>query len=58
VYTCTNRIYKPKKYFSVSLGNIFTVFCGGALVVEALGNCPVPPPLNRALAGAQSIRAL
>jgi len=27
----------------------FTVFCGGPLVVEALGNCPVCPPLNPAL---------
>jgi len=51
VYICTNRIYRPKKYFYVSLGNtFFTVFCGGPLVVEALGNCPVCPlPLNPAL---------
>ena len=29
----------------------FTVFCGGPLVVEALGNCPVYRPLNTALTG-------
>jgi len=28
---------------------IFTVFCGGPLDVEALGNCPVCPSLNPAL---------
>jgi len=49
VYTCTNRIYRPKKYFYVSLGNNFTVFCGSPLVVEALGNCPVCSLLNPAL---------
>ena len=46
VYTCTNRIYRPKRYFYVFLGNNFLLFfCGGPLVVEALGNCPVCPPL-------------
>jgi len=49
VYTCTNEIYRPKKYFYVSLGNNFTVFCGRPLVVEALGNCPVCSLLNPAL---------
>ena len=50
VYTCTNRIYRPKKYFYVSLGSNFLLFFrGGPLVVEALSNCPVCPPLNPAL---------
>ena len=42
------QIISFKKYFCVSLGNIFYCFCGD-LVVEALGSCPVCPPLNPAL---------
>ena len=43
--------YQFQKVFYVSLGNkFFTVVVEAALVVEALGNCPVCPPLNRALA--------
>ena len=38
-----------KMYFYVSLGNFFTVIVEAPLVVEALGNCPVCPPLNPAL---------
>jgi len=38
-----------KVFFYVSLGNIFTVFCGGPLVVEAPGQLPSLPPLNPAL---------
>jgi len=39
--------YQFQKVFYVSLGNnFFTVFCGGPLVVEALGNCPVCPLLK------------
>ena len=38
-----------KVFFNVSLGNIFYCFRRGPLVVEALGNCPVCPPLNPAL---------
>jgi len=45
------QIISFKNYFYVSLGNIFYCFCGGPLVVEALGNCPVCPPLNPALDG-------
>ena len=42
VYTCTNRIYRPKKYFYVSLGNnFFTVFCGGPGQLPSL-----PPPFK------------
>ena len=43
------QIITFKKYFYVSLGNNFLLFCRGPLVVEALGNCPVCPPLNPAL---------
>jgi len=44
------QIISFKKYFYVSLGNNFlTVFVEAPLVVEALGNCPVYPPLNPAL---------
>ena len=44
------RIISFKKYFYVSLGNnFFTVFVEAPLVVEAMGNCPVCPPLNPAL---------
>jgi len=44
------QIISFKKYFYVSLGNnFFYCFCGGPLVVDALGNCPVCPPLNPAL---------
>jgi len=45
------QIISFKKYFFyVSLGNnFFTVFVEAPLVVEALGNCPVCPPLNPAL---------
>jgi len=43
------QIISFKKYFYVSLGNNFLMFCGGPLDVEALGNCPVCPPLNPAL---------
>jgi len=40
-----------KKYFYVSLGNIFfCFFCGGPLVVEAPGQLPsLPPPLKSGL---------
>jgi len=39
-----------KVFFYVSFGNnFFTVFRGGPLVVEALGNCPVCPLFNPAL---------
>ena len=41
------QIISFKKYFYVSLGtNFFTVFVEAPLVVEALGNCPVCPPLK------------
>jgi len=44
------QIISFKKYFDISLGNNFyTVFVEAPLVVEALGNCPVCPPLNPAL---------
>jgi len=43
------QIISFKKYFYVFLGNIFTVFVEAPLVVKALGNCPVCPPLNPAL---------
>jgi len=46
------QIISFKKYFYVSLGNnviMFYCFCGGPHVVEALGNCPVCPPINPAL---------
>jgi len=44
------QIISFKKHFYVSLGNnFFTVFVEASLVVEALGNCPVCPPLNPAL---------
>jgi len=33
-----------KVFFCVSLDNILLFFCGGPLVVEALGNCSVCPP--------------
>jgi len=53
---CDKSVYmyrqnlQTKKYFYVSLrGNFLLFFCGGPLVVEALGNCPVCPPLNPAL---------
>jgi len=42
------QIISFKKYFYVSLGNIFYCFVEAPLVVEALGNCPVCPPLNPA----------
>ena len=39
-----------KKYFYVSLGNIFTVFAEAPWLWRPLGNCPVcPRPLNPAL---------
>ena len=45
------QIISFDKYFYVSLGNNFlTVFVEVPLVVEALGSCPVCPPLNPALA--------
>jgi len=48
-YFFYSRLSVSKSILYVSLGNdFFTVFCG-APVVEALGNCPVPPPLNPAL---------
>jgi len=48
------QIISFKKYFYVSLGNnFFTVFVEAPLVVEALGNCPVCPPLNPALKNIQ-----
>jgi len=44
------QIISFKKYFYVSIGNnFFTVFVEVLLVVEALGNCPVCPPLNPVL---------
>ena len=44
------QIISFKKYFYVSLGNnFFYCFVEAPLVVEALGNCPVCPPLNPAL---------
>jgi len=46
------QIISFKKYFYVSLGNnFFTVFVEAPVVVEALGNCLVCPPLNPAMAG-------
>ena len=39
--------YQFQKVFFTSLGNIFTVFCGGPLVVEAPGQLPsLPLPLK------------
>ena len=36
-----------KVFFNVFLGNNFLLFlCGGPIVVEALGSCPVCPPLK------------
>ena len=43
------QIISFKKYFYVSLGKFFYCLCGGILVEEALGNCPVCPPLHPAL---------
>jgi len=44
------QIISFKKYFYVSLSNnFFFVFVEAPPVVEALGNCPVCPPLNPAL---------
>ena len=43
-----SRLSVSKKYFYVSLGNIFYCFVEAPLVVETLGNCPVCPPLNPA----------
>jgi len=37
------QIISFKKYYVIIF---FTVFYGGPLVVEALGNCPVCPLLN------------
>ena len=42
------QIISFKKYFYV-LGNNFSLFCGGPLVVEAPGQLPSLPPLNPAL---------
>ena len=42
VYTCNNRIYRPKKYFMFPR---VIMFC--CCFVEALGNCPVCPPASR-----------
>jgi len=51
--------FTDKKYFYVSLrGNFLLFFCGGPLVVEALGNCPVCPPLNPALFDAMNVCGL
>jgi len=42
-----HAIFIPDYQFQKVLGNnFFTVFYGGPLVVEALGNCPVCPLLN------------
>jgi len=41
--------YQFQKVFYVSLGNNFLLFSWRPLVVEALGNCPVCPPLNPVL---------
>ena len=38
-----NSMASLKKYFMFLWVIFFTVFCGGRLVVEALGNCPVCP---------------
>jgi len=44
------QIISFKKYFYASLGNnFFTCFVEAPLVVEAMGNCPVCPPINPAL---------
>jgi len=43
------QIMSFKKYFYVSLDNIFYCFVEAPLVVEAVGNCPVCPPLNPTL---------
>ena len=43
------QIISFKKYFYVSFPLIFYCFCGGPVVVDALGSCPVCPPSNPAL---------
>ena len=43
------RLSVSKSIFMFPLGNNFILFCGCPLVVEALGNYPVCPPLNPAL---------
>ena len=43
------QIISFNKYFYVSLRNNVLLFCGGSLLVEALGNCPVCPLLNPVL---------
>jgi len=59
VYTCTERIYRQKSIFMFPYVVIFyCFFCGGPLVVEALGNCPVCPPLNPALFDAMNVCGL
>ena len=51
------QIISFKKYFYVSSGNnFFTVFVEAPLVVEALGNCPVCPPLNPVLERSPNLR--
>jgi len=59
VYTCTNRIYRPKKYFYVSLGSNFLLFfswrplsCGGP------GQLPSVPSLKSGVAAATGRLAL
>ena len=43
------QIISFKKYFYITLRNIFYCFVEASLVVESLGNCPVCTPLNPAL---------
>ena len=43
-----SRLSVSKSIFMLSWVIIFYCFCGGPLVVEAVGNCPVCPPLNPA----------
>jgi len=50
------QIISFKKYFYVSLGNIFYCFCGGPPSCGGPGNCPVCPPLNPALGVMRQIR--
>jgi len=46
----TSYFLIPDYQFQKVLGNnLFTVFVEAPPVVEALGNCPVCPPLNPAL---------
>ena len=50
VHKCANRIYRPKKYFYVSLGNNFYCFLWRPLSCGGPGQLPsLPPPLNPAL---------